>query len=91
MRSLLKMGDGHRAYSRIVDSMSAVEVLYPPDSRRRDNVDIDIDIDIDIDGRMSRRTIAARVLAEDSSSGGRFRRRSCQFVSARYERGVRRS
>ncbi|KAL3823745.1 hypothetical protein ACHAXA_004838 [Cyclostephanos tholiformis] len=72
LRNLLRVGDDRA--SRMVDSAHAVDYIYP-DYCQRD----------DVDGRIARRIVAARALAEDASSGGRFRRRSCQFASARYD------
>ena len=78
LRNLLKMGDDRT--SRMVDSSTVVDYLYPdylPRGGDNDNAD---------DERIARRMVAARVIAEDAGSGGRFTRRSCQLVSARYHR-----
>lgn len=67
LRSLLKVGDDRM--SRLVDSAMAADYLYTDFCR-------------DHDESVIRRIVAAQVLTEDALSGGRFKRRSCQFVSA---------
>lgn len=66
MRNLVKVGEDRS--SRMVDSMLAMDYLYTDFCREGD------------DEQLIRRVIAATVLTEDATSGGRFKRRSCQFV-----------
>ena len=70
LRNLLKVGEDRM--SRMVDSTLATDYLYSDYCRDGD------------DELIIRRLVAAQVLSEDSVSGGRFKRRSCQFVSAQY-------
>jgi hypothetical protein len=66
LRNLIKVGDDRS--SRMVDSILAMDYLYTDFCREGD------------DGQLLRRVIAATVLTEDAKSGGRFKRRSCQFI-----------
>ena len=66
LRNLIKVGEDR--LSRIVDSVLAMDYLYTDFCREGD------------DEQLIRRVIAATVLTEDAKSGGRFKRRSCQFV-----------
>lgn len=71
LRNLLKVGED-RMMSRMVDSALATDYLYSDYCRDGD------------DEQVIRRMVAAQVLTDDAVSGGRFKRRSCQFVSAQY-------
>ncbi|KAL7537503.1 hypothetical protein ACHAXR_007856 [Thalassiosira sp. AJA248-18] len=66
LRSLLKVGEDRT--SRIVDSEMATDFLYSEYCRNG------------VEELMIRRMVGAQVLTEDAVSGGRFKRRSCQFV-----------
>ncbi|KAK1745604.1 ribonuclease domain-containing protein [Skeletonema marinoi] len=66
LRNLVKVGEDRS--SRMVDSVLAMDYLYTDFCREGD------------DESLVRRVIAATVLTEDATSGGRFKRRSCQFV-----------
>eukprot|EP00986_Skeletonema_menzelii_P016040 scaffold13318_cov137-Skeletonema_menzelii.AAC.6 len=66
LRNLVKVGEDRS--SRMVDSALAMDYLYTDFCREGD------------DEQLIRRVIAATVLTEDATSGGRFKRRSCQFV-----------
>jgi len=72
LRNLLKVGEDR--ISRLVDSTMATDYLYT-----------DYIKDGDMNEQMIRRMVAAQILTQDASAGGRFKRRSCQFVSAQYE------
>ena len=72
LRNLLKVGEDR--LSRLVDSTMATDYLYTDYCR-----------DGDSNEQMVRWMLAAQVLTEDALSGGRFKRRSCQFVSAQYD------
>lgn len=75
LRNLLKVGEDR--LSRLVDSTMATDYLYT-----------DYVKDGDRNEQMIRRMVAARILTQDAMSGGRFKRRSCQFVSAQYKNAV---
>ncbi|KAL7434763.1 hypothetical protein ACHAXM_007571 [Skeletonema potamos] len=66
LRNLIKVGDDRS--SRMVDSALAIDYLYTDFCREGD------------DEQLMRRMIAATVLTDDANSGGRFKRRSCQFI-----------
>ena len=68
--NILKVGEDR--LSRLVDSALATDFLYSDYARGGD------------DELIIRRLVAAQILTEDAVSGGRFKRRSCQFVSAQY-------
>ena len=70
LRNLLKVGEDRS--SRMVDSALATDYLYSDYSRGG------------MDETFVRRIVGAQVLTEDAVSGGRFKRRSCQFVAAQY-------
>lgn len=70
LRNLLKIGENRM--SRLVDSTMATDYLYSDYCRDGDNE------------QFIRRIVSAQVLSEDAASGGRFKRRSCLFVSAHY-------
>jgi exoribonuclease R len=70
LRNLFKVGEDR--LSRLVDSALATDYLYTDFCRDGDNE------------RLMRRMVAAQVLTEDAVLGGRFKRRSCQFVGAQY-------
>jgi len=72
LRNLLKVGEDR--ISRLVDSTMATDYLYT-----------DYIKDGDRNEQMIRRMVAAQILTQDAMSGGRFKRRSCQFVSAQYK------
>lgn len=65
-RNLVKVGEDR--VSRIVDSALATNYLYTEFCREGDDLQI------------IRRLISATILSDDAKSGGRFKRRSCQFV-----------
>ena len=66
LRNLVKVGEDRS--SRMVDSALTTDYLYDNFCREGD------------DAQLIRRLIAATVLTTDATSGGRFKRRSCQFV-----------
>ena len=68
--NILKVGEDR--LSRLVDSALATDFLYSDYARGGD------------DELIIRRLVAAQILTEDAVSGGQFKRRSCQFVSAQY-------
>jgi exoribonuclease R len=70
LRNLLKVGDSRT--SRLVDSAMAIDYMYSDYCRSGD------------DEQVIRRSVSAHLLATDSASGGRFKRRSCLFVAAQY-------
>jgi len=74
LRNLLKTGVDRM--SRMVDSALATDYLYSDYCRGGDGEQI------------IRRMVAAQVLTEDAVSGGRFKRRPCQFVSAQYLKSI---
>ena len=75
LRNLLKVGEDR--ISRLVDFNSATDYLYTEYCK-----------DEEYDEQIIRRMVAAQVLTDDAISGGRFKRRSCQFVSAQYNTAV---
>eukprot|EP00804_Cyclotella_cryptica_P004124 CCRYP_016850-RC/>CCRYP_016850-RC protein AED:0.40 eAED:0.41 QI:0/0/0/1/0/0/2/0/292 len=70
LRNLIKVGEDR--ISRMVDASLASDYLYKEFCSNAGNEGI------------IRRMVAAKVLTDDAISGGRFKRRPCQFVSARY-------
>ncbi|KAL7554843.1 hypothetical protein ACHAWF_018382 [Thalassiosira exigua] len=75
LRNLLKAGDDRS--SRVVDSSAAADRFYPDRVREGGEGE-----------SMARRAVAARLLTEDAARGGRFKRRSCLFVSSRRDEGA---
>ena len=75
LRNLLKVGEDRM--SRLVDSNMATDYLYTEYCK-----------DGEYDEQIIRRMVASQVLTDDAISGGRFKRRSCQFVSAQYNTEV---
>lgn len=73
LRNLIKVGEDR--ISRMVDSSFASDYLY---KEFCSNVG---------DEGIIRRMVAAKVLTDDAVSGGRFKRRPCQFVLASYTDG----
>ncbi|KAL7458721.1 hypothetical protein ACHAWC_010357 [Mediolabrus comicus] len=67
LRNLVKVGEDRS--SRMVDSAMAMNYLYTDFCREGD-----------VQEQLKRRVVAATVLTDDAKSGGRFKRRSCQFV-----------
>lgn len=67
LRNLVKVGEDRS--SRMVDSAIAMNYLYTDFCREGD-----------VQEQLKRRVVAATVLTDDAKSGGRFKRRSCQFV-----------
>eukprot|EP00804_Cyclotella_cryptica_P004121 CCRYP_016851-RC/>CCRYP_016851-RC protein AED:0.21 eAED:0.21 QI:994/1/1/1/1/0.66/3/181/721 len=70
LRNLIKVGEDR--ISRMVDASLASDYLYKEFCSNTGSEGI------------IRRMVAAKVLTDDAMSGGRFKRRPCQFVSARY-------
>lgn len=70
LRNLLKVGEDR--ISRMVDSALTTDYLYSDFCRDGDNE------------KIIRRIVSAQVLTKDAVSGGRFKRRSCQFVTVEY-------
>ena len=70
LRNLVKIGDDRA--SRLVDASLACDYLYS-------------DFATGNDEGIIRRMVASTVLTEDAVTGGRFKRRSCQFVEADYD------
>ena len=68
LRNLVKVGEDR--VSRLVDTSLASDYLYTDFSLGNEGI--------------TRRMVAATVLTEDAVSGGRFKRRSCQFVEAEH-------
>ena len=68
LRNLIKVGEDR--VSRLVDASLASDYLYT-------------DFSVGNEG-ITRRLLAATVLTEDAATGGRFKRRSCQFVEAEH-------
>mmetsp|Transcript_22242 Transcript_22242/g.46786 ORF Transcript_22242/g.46786 Transcript_22242/m.46786 type:complete len:991 (-) Transcript_22242:465-3437(-) len=71
LRNLLKVGEDRM--SRMVDSSMTADYLYP-DFCQDGSVE-----------QIERRIVSAEILTNDGVSGGRFKRRSCQFVSVEYD------
>jgi hypothetical protein len=71
LRNLIKVGEDR--VSRLVDSSMAGDYLYKDFSTGNEAIVL--------------RMVAATALTEDAVTGGRFKRRSCQFVEAQYAAG----
>lgn len=69
LRNLVKVGDDR--VSRLVDASSACDYIYSDFATGNEG--------------MIRRIVASTVLTEDAVMGGRFKRRSCQFVEAYHD------
>lgn len=66
LRNLMKVGEDR--ISRLVDASLASDYLYNDFSTGNEGI--------------MRRIVAATILTQDAVTGGRFKRRSCQFVAA---------
>ena len=84
LRKTIKAGNG---MSRLITSFDTIPYIYKSDSKNNHDNDR---INSQRNGliQIYRRMIGSELLALDAELGGRFRRFSCTFVSAEYEKNV---